>query len=296
MTQIEMQPSAKIFLTYKNFPYKPWYAIAELVDNSTQSFAEHEDVLLNTMAKTGERFEIRIDHDARKKTLSIWDNAMGMDVDDLRRAVKLAEPPPIRSGRSEFGMGLKTAATWMGDEWQVRTKKLGSTIEYSFIVDIPKIVESGNMVLDVREKEVPDVHKHYTIVEIRKMHQGFRTATEAKIKKYLASMYREDLRKGRVAVYWGTDELQSEEVKPLVTRRDEREKTWRQEVNFTVGSFSVRGFICILDDRGRSKAGFDLLRRGRVIIGRPYGWRPEEIFGEDASNNLVNPDYSPALP
>ena len=52
---------------------------------------------------------------------------MGMDLEDLQRAVQLAAPPPDTSGRGEFGMGMKTSCCWLGDHWKIITKKLGVT-------------------------------------------------------------------------------------------------------------------------------------------------------------------------
>ena len=34
--------------------------------------------------------------------------------------------PPDRSGLSEFGMGMKSAACWFAPRWSVRTKALGA--------------------------------------------------------------------------------------------------------------------------------------------------------------------------
>jgi hypothetical protein len=51
----------------------------------------------------------------------------------------------------------------------------------------------------------------------------------------------------------------------------------------------VSGWIAVLNSGGRPKAGFAVIRRGRVIQGQPSAWRPGSIFGqEQGSNNLVN--------
>lgn len=41
-----------------------------------------------------------------------------MDFNDFQRAIVL-DSPPKRTTRSEFGMGLKTAACWFGKKWSV---------------------------------------------------------------------------------------------------------------------------------------------------------------------------------
>ena len=65
------------------------------------------------------------------------------------------------------------------------------------------------------------------------------------------------------------------------------QREWRTDVAFDVDEHHVTGWICILAKGARARAGFDLFRRGRVILGRPLGYRPYTIFGE-ARNDLIN--------
>src|SRR3954466_11167925 len=104
MATVPLVANNRIWLTYRHFPYKPWNAVAELVDNSSQSYFDNREVLDTIMRTRSERFTVRI-HFSRGEILSVADNAMGMDLADLQHAVQLAAPPPDRSGRSEFGMG-----------------------------------------------------------------------------------------------------------------------------------------------------------------------------------------------
>ena len=45
ITSLDIQPQAGVLGVFSRLNYKPWYAIAEFVDNSTQSFYNHEDEL-----------------------------------------------------------------------------------------------------------------------------------------------------------------------------------------------------------------------------------------------------------
>lgn len=295
--EIPFRPTNLIWTTYKHFPYKAWYAIGELVDNSTQSFLDNREILSTALEQEGRRFEVSVVYDSKTAELSVADNAMGMDLDELKRAVTLAAPPPDTSGRCEFGMGMKTASSWLGDEWAVRTKKLGHEWEYSFAVDITARARSDSQHLQVSRKQVGNLGDHYTVVTIRKA-RIFQTKTITKIKDYLASMYRVDLRDGHLTLLWNADPLVAPEIEPLTTEfKDDTgqtvRRTWKREIGFDVtlddgiGPVPISGWVCVLADRGRRHAGFDLLRRGRVIIGRPTGYRPERIFGSDR-NDLIN--------
>lgn len=285
MTTVSLQASNRIWLTYRHFPYKAWTAIAELVDNSSQSYLSNRKALDKAMTKTEDRFAVRIHFD-RGKLLSIHDNGMGMDLDDLRRAVQLAAPPPDTSGRSEFGMGMKTASCWLGDEWTIVTKKLGSETEYSVTIDVEAIAASEGNEINVTEKKAGK-DEHYTRIEITKLHHRMPGRTLGAVKKHLVGMFRYDIDKGDMLLEWDGEPLVPEGVEPLVTHEEHGATEWLQDVSFEVGPHQVSGWICILADRGRSKAGFDLYRRGRIILGRPMGYRPSGIFGEQR-NDLIN--------
>lgn len=43
--KINIRPTTGVYATYKNIRYEPWTAIAEFVDNATQSYFDHTDKL-----------------------------------------------------------------------------------------------------------------------------------------------------------------------------------------------------------------------------------------------------------
>ena len=45
---LNIQPKASILSVFSRLSYRPWYAIAEFVDNSTQSYISHADILDNS--------------------------------------------------------------------------------------------------------------------------------------------------------------------------------------------------------------------------------------------------------
>jgi|SRR5581483_10502007 len=286
MPTVSLVANNKIWLTYRHFPYKAWHAIAELVDNSTQSYFENRDELDPVLKEEGREFEVRIDYDPNK-LLSVWDNAMGMDLEDLDRAVQLATPPPNTAGRSEFGMGMKTSCCWLGSTWTIVTKKLGNNTEYTLEIDVNKIAASDTHELEVTEKHVSNASEHYTRIEITGLYRRLHGNALNIAKANLVEMYRPDILGGVMTLRWKGEALVPPDILPLVTDTGGVTREWKKDIEFDVEGLKVRGWICILADRGRSKAGFDLYRRGRVIIGRPLGYRPLKIFGE-ARNDLIN--------
>ena len=45
--KINIRPTSSVYATYKRLSYQPWTAIAEFVDNSTQSFYDHKSELMS---------------------------------------------------------------------------------------------------------------------------------------------------------------------------------------------------------------------------------------------------------
>ena len=105
ITSLNIQPQAGVLGVFSRLNYKPWYAIAEFVDNSTQSFYSHEKELMENGIST---VIVKVNYDFEKNVLTITDNAYGMEMTDFARAVKVDSPPASNDGRNEFGMGLKS--------------------------------------------------------------------------------------------------------------------------------------------------------------------------------------------
>jgi hypothetical protein len=272
--------------SYKRLSYTAWYAMAEFVDNATQSYFDNREELDAVYEREGEKLDIRIVYDRDNDLLRITDNALGMDRARLARALQVGVPPDDASGRCEFGMGMKTAACWVGDEWTVRTKKLGDPQELRVTVDVEKVA-AGNIELDLHVIERPE-DQHYTIIEIRQHHHQWVGRTLGKIKDYLRSMYRVDLREGVLDLYWQDAPLSWEDDDSLFVRAIDG-SVYRKTFEFDVGGKRVHGWVGVLERGSRAKAGFSIIRRGRVVRGWPDSWRPAAIFGQEGgSNDLIN--------
>src|SRR6266545_614880 len=100
-------------------------------------------------------------------------------------------------------------------------------------------------------------------------------------------MFRHDVENEMMELLWDGSVMSPTEVEPLATTEGDVTRVWKKPITFDVEGLPVRGWICILKNGGRGRAGFDLFRRGRVILGRPMGYRPYSIFGE-ARNDLIN--------
>lgn len=284
--KLNIRPTSGVYATYKRLSYQPWTAIAEFVDNSTQSFYDHKNELMAQKYSKGLRITIDyIEDQANGDRIEIYDDAYGMEWSDFQRAVVLDRPPKNTNGRNEFGMGLKTAACWFGSIWSVESTQLGSKNKYYAEINIDDLGKYKTEEIDVQE-EIVTVKDHYTKIVIKKLNKrivGPRTV--GKVKELLSSIYREDIRSGLVKIFYNGVLLQFKEAPVFVETVNEKSIPWKKPISFTVqhedNSLAVTGFIAIRIPGSVKDAGFTLIRRGRVIVGgSEKNYRPTELFGD----------------
>jgi hypothetical protein len=286
--KVNIRPRASVYATYRRLSYRAWFAIAEFVDNSTQSYYNHKKELRKAYKSEGDpgKLVVTISYDAVDRILKVVDNANGMDFEELTRAITLDRPPPDPSGRCEYGMGLKTAACWFGETWSIRTSRFGSGIEYRATIHVPSLV-NGAEEIAVDQKKV-DVSSHFTCITIEGLYKPIQGRTSGRIRDQLGSMYRQDLRSGDVEIVWSGEPVKYEEPPILVEHLPGGAvNNWMKAVDFNVPwiaedrELRVKGWIGLRIPGSQRDAGFVLLRRGRVVVGGPgEGYKPEEIFGQ----------------
>lgn len=285
---VKFQLGMSIVDSYRRLSYTPWNAIAEFIDNSTQSYANNRERLDVAFEKAGTRLRVDVVLDKPSNTLRISDNAMGMDLEELQHALTVGAKPTNPGGRSKYGLGLKTAACWLGNSWAVRTKKLGETSEYEVTVDVHEVAE-GKIDLPTTVRSDQPEDDHYTILTISDLNRNLSAGrTKGKIRDFLCSMYRVDIRENSLDLYWQDEKLEFPFTEDEFAK-DREGVTYRRAFDFDVNGKRVTGWVGVLATGTRSKAGFSVLYADRVIRGWPDAWRPQSIFGQfGGSNNLIN--------
>ncbi len=291
--QVDIRPPTDVYDVFARLNYKPWYAIAEFVDNATQDYIDHQDELLSAQVGGPSGLLIEVDYDGSPPyELRISDNAHGMSSEDFDRALRLNARPENRDGRSEFGMGLKTAASWFSERWQVSSTMLGEPVRRTAVMDMADLRENQPGTITVEERPAPAA-EHGTTLTLRPLRKPLYGRQIERIKRTLASMYREDLRRGDVAITYNGEPLTWEEPSFWEEERpDGTIREWRQEIELLVleeatdVEHRVRGWVGILETMSGADSGFALLRRGRLIVGGPSaGWRPSEVVGAGGSHS-----------
>lgn len=284
---VQLSLGLDVIRSYKRLAYTPWHALAEFVDNSTQSYFDNADALKGAYAAASEGLTVNVVYARDDGLLRVSDNAMGMSLAETERALRVGIPPPNLNGRSQYGMGLKTAACWFGDIWSVRTKRLGETVERTVTVDVEQVAAGAND-LPMCERGDRPRHEHYTIIEVGQLHRSMQTRTLGKIRDFLRSMYRNDISDGILTLTWQGEVLDWSVPYSQFAQAPDGTR-YKKDFSFDVNGKNVHGWVGVLERGGRALAGFSILRSGRVIRGWPDSWRPQSLYGQmQGSNDLVN--------
>lgn len=290
VNQVGIRPNSSILSVLSHLNYKAWYAVAEFVDNSIQSYLTNKEAL-EMLHGQDFKLEVKVWLEQNNNLIEIRDNAAGISAADFPRAFKPAEVPLDRTGLSEFGMGMKTAACWFTPTWNVRTKALGEPVERTVRFDLANIVGNKLEHLPVLETPAP-INDHYTVVRLENVGKKFPVKrTQKKLRDHLASIYRVHLRSGTIQLFYDEDKEPLRYQDPEILRAPPYNSVssepvlWRKEIDFSFGEGKrVMGFAALRQEGSTTHAGFALFRRNRLILGSDdETYRPQEIFGNSNS-------------
>ncbi len=288
LSSVNIRPRVTILSVLRHLNYRPWFALAEFVDNAIQSFLDYRSELRELHGPT---FALRVGLEwdpLDGGRLVIRDNAAGIHESDYPRAFRAAEVPVDQSGLSEFGMGMKSAACWFAKTWTVRSGALGEDVERSVTFDIARIVLEDRDEVDIvtRSKKATD---HYTEITLNGLYKPLQGRTLPKIRDHLASIFRVFVRNGDLDLTFDGESLEYESpailVAPYFKADGDPPIRWEKAIEMNFGSGKrLSGFAALRERGSTSEAGFALFRRNRLIQGSAdEGYRPQEIFGSSNS-------------
>lgn len=285
---VSIEIGTTMFARYADLPNTVSHAIAEFIDNALQSYRDCKEMLLANNPDF--KFRITIDFewnsdDNRAKVITISDNAGGLNFRSFQKAFMTAETPEDNKGLNEFGMGMKTAAGWLGNTWSVRTTAIDEPVERFYEFNLQYVLDNDVKELPYKEIQYPN-KEHYTIVTIKSPTKNSPSSRSLdKIKAELASIYRQSLRANEMDLFVDGEPLSFDEYPileaPFAKTPNGDRIYWKKEIDFKFGKYRAMGFIAILKDINNTQNGLVLLRRGRVIVGAETDGRyfPKSLFG-----------------
>jgi hypothetical protein len=285
--QVYMEVGPGSIRAYSRLSYTMWHALAEFIDNSTQSRENYDAIIDDVLKQEGTPLVVTITNNRLQKTLTIDDNSIGMTKDDLIAALQISRPTKDSVGRSKYGMGMKTAACWIGKKWKIVTCELYSGLEWTAEIDVEAVSNKNPVKI---ESKVVSRDLHYTKIVIEELQRRFKRETEESIRAYLGSMYRFDINDKKLKIIYDGEEIPATEEYNIDTDIDG--KPMRIDISgVTIAGKTISGWVAVLRKGGRKFGGFSLFQNKRQIQGYPNAWKPRSIFGgvdDEGANNLVS--------
>ena len=278
-----------VYSTFRYISNKVWNALAEYIDNSIQSFLDHQDVL-SKINPDGIKLRVSINMDFENDTIIIEDNAFGITEENYQRAFELANIPLDNKGLNEFGMGMKVSSIWLSNVWKVETTAYGDDVLKTVTFDLNEVVENEELSLPVTEESC-DKEAHFTRITLSHLSGNKPTPRQLSyIKKHLASIYTLHLRKQTLELIVNDEPLEYKELTilnaPKYNEPNGKPILWKKDINLTFGErYAISGFIALLDTMSTSIDNGFLLFRRRRVIGSSYDerYRPKELCGQEGS-------------
>ena len=253
--EINILPDRSLMPKIGQTGYSISQAISELVDNSID--ARCEDKILTV--------EINLNSD--KKMIQISDDGIGMDEKTAANSMKLAHSKK-RDKLGEFGLGLKTAATSLGKEFQLLTTQKDSDEEYILEYNEKKWLESGDWTKhEMKIKTGIDKKRFGTIVRIKNISFKIYPNLSGNIRKDLATRFAPYIENGEVKIKVGTKWC---EPMPLDLNTDYYNPDGKEPFKMKLESGNeVSGWRGLLEkgySGNKGEYGFRVFRRGRLIM------------------------------
>lgn len=288
----------------------------EFIDNSIQSF-KNENSKISSL-NPSKRLRVTIDYTGEEIIIS--DNAGGINKENFDRALKPANKNINVDGLNEFGLGMKYAAVWISNEWELISTSIDEDIQRSVVFNYQEVVTKNLKSLPIKETTSSRLNHGTTVIlrQLEKKHV-YPWQKEYLVRK-LSSIYRNYLRNDDpfysdfvdipIEIVFDNEHLKWEEHgflkapwwKEIQINHNENavEHEWKykfdwmsipyqEEVQHQDGSISVKqsdievaGFIGILPDgSSKGKNGFVLFRRGRAV----EGVVDQKVFPSDISGS-----------
>src|ERR1700750_3437176 len=246
MTKIDITPDVSLIQKAGAVNYKIPQALAEFPDNSIDDRLDGKKVTV----------EITVGQRAGKKRIVIADDAKGMTKDELSKAMVMAHSKKGHDEIGKFGLGMKTACSFLGSKFTIVTATKSSKQALRLVYDEETFIENGEWSLDIEEVEKP--FKHGTVIEIEdlkvNLYAGVKDAILSKFgktfKHFVAAGDAEILVNGDAVIPHIPDTIKGNDV----------------ELSFEVNGKPVRGWVGLATEgSGKSQYGFDLVRHNRVL-------------------------------
>ena len=248
--ELDITPDKSLFRKLGSTGYRTYEALSELVDNSID-------------ARMSGPITVRITLDYANRSLGVTDDGVGMGLDELRDAMTIARETDYPRGKrlGMFGLGMKTACSFLGGSFTIATSQQGSDLEYAVEYDEDRWERSGsagwkNFPYASRPK--PDRQGHGTAITVSKVKIPLYAEQTTIFKKRLGERYAEYIKQGQARIL--VNRVECDPVSPPLAENSTRRFT----IETSAGS--IPAWIGLLRRRSVvGSYGIDLHYKNRLI-------------------------------
>lgn len=192
--EIRMEHDLSTMANFSRQKSEAYSLLAEFIDNSFQSYIDHQEEL----GASG-MGPCVVDISVSDGSLSIMDNAYGMDREGIKRAISFKPYDPNRDARNlgKYGLGMKRSILCFGPVATARfeTKLYRSPYICIFLISNEKIRANEEIVV-VSEQPTNDVESHYTRIVIANCEKSLlKSVVDSKVRTMLSRLYSRFLEK-----------------------------------------------------------------------------------------------------
>lgn len=266
---IDITPHKSIMCKISQTGYSIQEAISELIDNSIDARCQNEKVII----------KINIS----QEQIKVEDTGIGMNKKQAQNSIRLGYSS--KKGKlGEFGLGLKTATSFLGEETIINTKQKESNEEYKIIYNEQEWLESGEWFKYPFYTIENKTQKHGTTVEVNKLKLEITKELIRKIQEELGRRFAPFILNEEAKIYFNGEECQVP-VPNIIPDT-------RKEINLKIDECEVKGWWAYqLVGYNKSYYGFNTFRRGRLVtvfdkIGISPNENIKQIVGELEINGV----------
>jgi len=247
--KIDITPDKSIYHKIGEANYSISDAIAELVDNSIDAANE-------------EGVEIYVILDKKAGKIIIEDNGRGMNKESAVKSLVLAHSKK-HEALGEFGLGLKSACSSLGEHFTVDTTEFNSKERFLLSYDKEEFLKSENWNDYPMAIEQAPIGLHGTTIEITKLRIKLYDALVTRLKDDLSKRYGPYILHNNVVIKVGLGKNSAKACAPVEPQLVDKTRT---EFKHTLSNGrEIHGWYGLLMIGSQKQSGFSLFRRGRLI-------------------------------
>jgi Histidine kinase-, DNA gyrase B-, and HSP90-like ATPase len=246
MKTVNITPDVSLLKKAGEVNYKIPAAVAELVDNAIDARLPKRKLVV----------EVQLGQERGEKRILVSDDGTGMTAEEAEKAMVMAYSPKHGDKIGEFGLGMKTACSFLGKHFEVITATAEASKATRIVYDEDQFLKRGKWVIDL--EEVDKEFDHGTVIRITDLKVNLYPGVKDIVLVNFCKVFKHFVGSGDVEILVNGD--------PVLPVMPETIPEYDTELDFEVNGKRVRGWAGLLKrGSGRGQYGFDLVRHNRVM-------------------------------